>query len=70
MIDHNFKPGEIVFEPYPPHVPGELRAGLPSGVRAAHVPSGTVSIKTLERSQWRNAQAALRELAEKVDAAP
>jgi protein subunit release factor A len=49
--------GDITFETWPPRSGGQ-QAGVTSGVKATHVPSGIEAVVNIGRSQHRNKQIA------------
>lgn len=52
---------ELEFSIYNPRPPGGQQAGMPSGVKAEHLPTGTIAIVQTQRSQHKN-----REIAERM----
>lgn len=62
MID----PKDVEYSSYPSRLYGGQHVGTESGIKAEHLPSGTVAIVTIGRSQHRNREIALSMLEEAV----
>lgn len=53
-------PDELAFSTYNPRPPGGQQVGTPSGVKAEHLPTGTIAIVQTHRSQHKNREIAVR----------
>jgi peptide chain release factor 2 len=55
-------PEDLEFSPYSPRPPGGQHVGISMGVKAEHLPTGTIAIVQTHRSQHKNKQIAERML--------